>query len=185
MASLHVPLSDDQLALEPLAEAHREGLRAACGEDPDIWAVYPTSWDVDHFDGAFDALLAHPARLPFAILSEGAVIGMTAYIAPDATRGVVEIGNSFIAPRMRGTGFNRRLKQLMIGHAFACGFRRIEFRVDTRNMRSMAAVEKIGGIREGVLRQERITWTGYLRDTALFAILADEWRNNAGLSTGS
>ena len=61
----------------------------------------------------------------------------------------------------------------------------IEFRIDTRNARSMAAVAKLGGLREGVLRQERITWNGHLRDTALYAILAHEWRENAGFRDGS
>jgi RimJ/RimL family protein N-acetyltransferase len=76
---------------------------------------------------------------------------------------------------MRGTGFNRRVKGLMIGRAIDCGFRRIEFRVDRRNARSQAAMAKIGAVREGVIRAERITWTGHVRDTVLFSILAGEW----------
>jgi RimJ/RimL family protein N-acetyltransferase len=52
----------------------------------------------------------------------------------------------------------------------------VEFRVDARNARSQAAMAKIGGVREGVIRQDRITWTGHVRDTVLFSILADEWK---------
>ena len=51
---------------------------------------------------------------------------------------------------MRGTGFNRSVKDLMIGRAIDCGFRRIEFKVDRRNARSQAAMAKLGAVREGV-----------------------------------
>jgi RimJ/RimL family protein N-acetyltransferase len=55
----------------------------------------------------------------------------------------------------------------------------VEFRVDTRNTRSMAAVLKLGATQEGVLRKNRITWTGYERDTAVFGLLREEWRGEA------
>jgi RimJ/RimL family protein N-acetyltransferase len=67
------------------------------------------------------------------------------------------------------------LKRLMLGHAFAAGIRRVEFRIDERNQRSQAAVAKLGAIKEGVLRAERITWTGHVRDTGLWSLLAGEW----------
>ncbi len=100
---------------------------------------------------------------------------MTAWIERGDMSWAVEIGNSYIMPELRGTGFNTRLKQLMLGHAFACGLKRVEFRVDVRNGRSQAAVLKLGAAKEGVLRAERRTWTGHVRDTAVFSILAEEW----------
>ena len=175
---LHARLHDAGLALEPLAETHRDGLRAACLADDAIWAIYPTCWDADHFDASFAALSGNAARLPFAILLDGRVIGMTAYLNIDAARGALEIGNSYLAPDQRGTGLNRRVKTLLIDHAFAEGFRRIEFRVDQRNGRSQAAVAKLGAVREGVLRQERVTWNGHLRDTVVFGLLRHEWPPN-------
>ena len=164
------------LRLEPLGQPHRDALRAACAEDPDIWPLYSVSYDPDHFDASFDALLANPARIAFAILTDGRLVGMTAYLGIDPARAVLEIGNSYIVSALRGTGLNGRLKHMMIDHAFACRTRRVEFRVDVRNQRSQAAVRKVGGVLEGILRQERVTWTGHVRDTALFSILADAWR---------
>jgi RimJ/RimL family protein N-acetyltransferase len=175
--SLHQPLADAHLTLLPLGEGHREGLRAACGEDSAIWEIYPTSYAPDHFDASFEALLGNAGRLPFAILVDGAVVGMTAYLGADPGRGVIEIGNSYIAPRCRGTGLNGQIKRLMIGHAFRLGYRRIEFRVDMRNTRSQAAVAKLGAVREGVMRQDRVTWTGHLRDTIVFGLLRQEWQS--------
>ena len=103
---------------------------------------------------------------------------MSCFIGIDAERGALEIGNTYYVPRLRGTGFNRRVKDLMLARAFGRGFRRVEFRVDARNGRSQAAMAKIGGVREGILRQDRITWTGHVRDTVLFSILADEWKTD-------
>ena len=51
-------MQDGDLLLEPLDEGHRADLKAACAEDGDIWSIYAISYDPDHFDAAFDALLA-------------------------------------------------------------------------------------------------------------------------------
>ena len=166
-----------EIRLEPLAEAHRETLKAACAEDKEIWPIYAISYDPDHFDASFDALLARPNGRGFAIVSSGRLVGMSCYIGIDEGRGVLEIGNTYYLPDMRGSGLNWTVKDLMIRRAFDSGFRRIEFRVDSRNARSQAAMAKLGAVREGVIRAERITWTGHVRDTVLFSILAGEWEN--------
>ena len=173
--SLAAQMADGQVRLEPLAETHRDDLRAACAEDLDIWPIYATSYDPEHFDASFDLLLARPNWQPFGIFHAGCLAGVSAYLGIEADRGVLEIGNTYYVPALRGTGFNKRVKRLMIDRAVGCGFRRIEFRVDSRNARSQAAMAKLGATREGVIRQERITWTGHVRDTVLFSILADEW----------
>lgn len=173
---LYVDLADGDLKLVKLAEAHREALRAACAADPDIWPIYSSSFGPDHFDKSFDTLTGGAGRMAYAILDRGALVGMTAWLRPDMSAQTIEIGNSFIHPAARGTGFNDRLKRLMIDHAFGVGIRRIEFRIDERNGRSQAAVAKLGCVKEGVLRSERITWTGYVRDTGLWSLLADEWQ---------
>lgn len=161
--------------LEPLAQAHRAALKAACADDHEIWQIYAVSYDPDHFDASFEALLARPNGQGFAIFSGGRLVGMSCYIGVEPERGVLEIGNTYYVPAMRGSGLNRAVKDLMIGRAVDCGFRRIEFRVDARNARSQGAMAKLGAVREGVIRAERITWTGHVRDTVLFSILAREW----------
>lgn len=172
---LYVELTDGDLWLEKLDEAHREALRAVCAADADIWTIYSSSFDPGHFDKSFDALAGTGGRMAYAIFDGHRLVGMTAWLRPDWTAQTVEIGNSYIHPDLRGSGFNGRLKRLMIDHAFAVGIRRIEFRIDERNARSQAAVAKLGCTKEATLRSERITWTGHVRDTALWSILADEW----------
>jgi RimJ/RimL family protein N-acetyltransferase len=178
--ALAAPMAAEDLRLEPLEEAHRQALKAACAADEEIWKIYSVSYDPEHFDASFDLLLSRPNWHAFAILLGGALVGMSCFINVDRERGVLEIGNTYYVPGVRGTGFNERVKRLMMGRAIAEGFRRIEFRVDARNGRSQAAMAKIGGVREGVLRADRITWTGHVRDTVLFSILAEEWLARTG-----
>ncbi len=181
---LGAAMADGNIRLEPLAEIHRDALKAACAEDRDIWAIYSTSFDPDHFDASFDAIRAKADWRCFALFEGDALAGMSSFIGIDAARGVLEIGCTYHVPALRGTGFNRRVKDLMLARAFACGLRRIEFRVDARNGRSQAALAKLGAVREGVLRADRITWTGHVRDTVLFSILANEWPRSGGVHPG-
>ncbi|SIN86227.1 Protein N-acetyltransferase, RimJ/RimL family [Parasphingorhabdus marina DSM 22363] len=179
MAELLQVLECGPVRLEPLQQHHLEPLRAACAEDQEIWEIYPVSMLDENFDKAMRAFHDLKSWAQFAVINTetGQVVGMTNYINPDMTTKVTEIGGTYIAPSVRGSGFNEVMKKLMIDHAFASGFTRIEFRVDTRNKRSMAAVLKLGAKHEGTLRKNRITWTGYVRDTAVFGLLKDEWNH--------
>jgi len=175
LETLLAPIADGDLRLEQLDDGHREGLRAACAADSEIWDIYPSRLIGADFDPSFEAIVANPARSPFALILDGRIVGMSGYLNIAEERQTLEIGGTYLQPDQRGTGLNRRIKHLLIPRAFSSGFRRIEFRIDVRNGRSMAAVEKIGGVREGVMRQERVTWNGHVRDTALYSILAEEW----------
>lgn len=185
MTDLEVVLTSGDVRLEPLADHHIEPLRAACARDPDIWEIYPVSMLDEHFDHAMEEFHATTNWVRFAVIHRGALVGMTCYIAPDERNHAVEIGGTYIEPAARGgAGVNTAMKRLMIDHAFACGFTRIEFRVDARNLRSQAAVRKLGASYEGTLRRNRITWTGYVRDTCIFSLLRNEWPGSAASPFG-
>lgn len=177
MAELSTVLEQGLVRLEPLAAHHIEPLRTACAEDQEIWDIYPVSMLDEHFDKAMELFHSTGNWVQFAVIHSetGKLVGMSNYINPDNIAKVTEIGGTYIVPSVRGSGFNDVMKRLMIDHAFDCGFTRIEFRVDTRNKRSMAAVLKLGASHEGTLRKNRITWTGYVRDTAVFGLLKEEW----------
>jgi len=129
----------------------------------------------DGFDASIDHYRSSERNRTFVLFDGEELAGMSSYLGIDASRQVLEIGGTYYRPHLRGTGFNRRIKDMMLSRAFDCGFRRVEFRVDRRNARSQAAMTKLGAVREGVLRADRITWNGHVRDTVLFAILKDEW----------
>jgi RimJ/RimL family protein N-acetyltransferase len=172
-------MADGEVRAEPLTESHRAALKAACAEDRQIWQIYSVSFRPEDFDENIDLILSRTNWRCLALFFGGRLVGMSCFIGIEPERGVLEIGNTYYIPAMRGTGFNLRVKDLMLKRAFGCGFRRVEFRVDARNARSQAAMAKLGAVREGVLRADRITWTGHVRDTVLFSILAHEWPEGA------
>jgi RimJ/RimL family protein N-acetyltransferase len=177
MIELDAPMTGDGCRAEPFCEHYREALKAACAEDTEIWQVYASNFGPDGFDNSI-ALYRSTSRNRTFVLFEGdELAGMSSFLGIDQPRGVLEIGGTYYRPKFRGTGFNPRVKDMMLRRAFDCGFRRVEFRVDERNKRSQAAMTKLGAVREGVMRADRITWTGHVRDTVLFSILKDEWGN--------
>lgn len=175
IARLRPPMQHGAVRLDPLGEARREPLRAACARDDAIWQMYLVSFVGEHFDRSFDLSLGDPARVMFAVLVDGALVGMTGFINIVAAHRMLEIGSTYLTPAARGTGINAAMKDMMIRRAFAAGFNRAEFRVDTRNTRSQAAMAKLGATREGVMRRHLVTWTGHVRDSAIYSLLPGEW----------
>jgi len=175
----YVPLAGRFLQLQPFAPDLKAEVRAAVDCDPDTWAIMPVNPMGDGFDSYWSAACGAPLgeRMAYAIrrCRDARVIGMSTYYTGMQNQGGVEIGTSFLHPDVRGSAANPEAKLLMLDHAFDCGAVRVQFRVDTRNRRSQAAVAKLGAVREGVLRQDRLTWTGYIRDTVVYSILAREW----------
>jgi RimJ/RimL family protein N-acetyltransferase len=165
--------------LEPLADHHREPLRAACDADPELWsALYYRPYGGEHFDAGWDDLVAGQSastRIPFAVMAGDALVGMSSYIDIQRGNRALEIGTTYYQPSARGGPVNPAAKRLLLEHAFACGANRVAFKVDDRNARSQAAMLKLGATREGVLRHDMITWTGHVRSSVVFSILAEDW----------
>lgn len=175
MSALDDPMTGDGCRAELFAEHHRKALRDACAEDRDIWQLYANNFGPDGFDASIDLYRSSRRNRTFVLFEGDELAGMSSFLGIDESRAVLEIGGTYYRPKLRGTGFNRRVKDMMMERAFSSGIRRVEFRVDRRNSRSQAAMRKLGAVREGVMRADRITWTGHVRDTVLFAILKDEW----------
>ena len=173
---LEAPMIGDGCRAELFEEDHREELKAACAEDGEIWHIYANNFGEGGFDDSIDVYRSSPRNRTFVLFDGEELAGMSSFLGIDEGRQCLEIGGTYYRPHLRGTGFNRRVKDMMLKRAFDCGIRRVEFRVDRRNERSQAAMKKLGAVREGVLRADRITWTGHVRDTVLFAILKDEWQ---------
>ncbi len=165
--------------LEPLAERHKEGLRAACAADREVWLkLYPFSMLDEHFEPVWERMiqgrLLHFSRC-YAVLRQGRVVGMSSFLDIDERNATLEIGGTYYEPAARGGAVNPATKRLMMAHAFDSGAGRVQLKVDALNARSRAAVLKLGAVQEGVLRRDRVTWTGRLRDTVVFSVLDHEW----------
>lgn len=165
--------------LEPMTKAHRDDLREACEADPATWTeLYPFSWAFEHFEPTWAMLerdVAAGRTIGFAVMAEGRCRGISCYSSIDPANGGVEIGGTYYHPDLRGGAVNPAAKRLLLAHAFEAGARRVQFKVDAINARSRAAVLKLGAAQEGILRRDRVTWTGRIRDTVVFSVLADEW----------
>jgi RimJ/RimL family protein N-acetyltransferase len=173
-------LTGQFVRLEPLAEMHREPLRAAA-RDERIWEFNIVSGFGPAFDGWFDAARSESAngsRIPFTVirLSDGAVLGSTSFLDPSPLHRRVEIGHTWYHPSAWNSVVNPECKRLLFGHAFdVLDLSRVSFNVDATNLRSRAAVRKLGATEEGVLRRHAVTYTGRVRDTVVHSVLADEW----------
>jgi RimJ/RimL family protein N-acetyltransferase len=169
------PMAGDGCQARLFSADDHEPLKGACAEDGEIWQIYANDFGPDGFDESIGRYISNPVNRTFVLFEGDELAGMSSFLGIDENRQVLEIGGTYYRPKFRGTGFNRRVKDMMLRRAFECGIRRVEFRVDSRNARSKAAMAKLGAVREGMLRADRITWTGHVRDTVLFAILKDEW----------
>jgi len=164
--------------LEPLEPRHYEALKRACEADTEIWQLYPFDMRGTHFDVWAERTAKNVARgdaIAYAVLHKGEAIGISLFVVIDTPSNRVEIGNTYYRPDMRGGVVNPESKLLMMQQAFDSGVRCVQLRVDALNARSRAAVTKLGAKQDGILRQDRITWTGRTRDTVIFSILAEEW----------
>jgi hypothetical protein len=123
-----------------------------------------------------EALAAQESRLeyPFTVvrLADGRVVGSTRYMDVQAASKGVEIGWTWYAPETWGTVVNPEAKFLLLRHAFeAWGAIRVQLKTDLKNLRSQAAIKKLGAKEEGVLRRHRFRRDGTIRDSVIFSII--------------
>lgn len=153
--------------------------RALQGPDPALWNYLPYGPFTER--SAFDAWLAGNARsrdpLFYAVvdLASGLALGLFSYLRITAQDGSIEIGHvAFGAPMQRTAGATEAI-YLLARHAFDdLGYRRLEWKCDAANVRSLRAAERFGFTQEGLFRQHMVR-KGRNRDTAWFSIIDGEW----------
>lgn len=173
-------LQGELITLERFRGALRETVRSALSSDDDAWQLMVANGSGTHFDGwwaSADRRARRAEAVSFAIRrnADGEIVGTMGYHSLCAAHRRVEIGSSFLRPDARSSGVNAESKLLLLELAFAAGAVRVEFVTDALNVRSRAALLKLGAIHEGVLRRHKVTWTGRVRDTAVYSITLDEW----------
>ena len=179
-------LTGRHVTLEPLTAEHHDGLVAAA-RDGELWKLWYTSVPAPDAMAAEIrrrlALQEQGSMLPFttrlidpATGGPGRIIGMTTYMNIDAATPRVEIGSTWNAASVQGTGTNPDSKLLLLRHAFeAVGCPAVEFRTHWLNHQSREAIARLGAKQDGVLRSHSRTSDGNLRDTVVFSILDHEW----------
>jgi RimJ/RimL family protein N-acetyltransferase len=173
------PLKGRFVTLEPLEPRHHTELIRLADADPSIWTYIPLDLSKGFSSklAFFVAEMAKGSQLTYAVrrVADGVIVGSTSYMAITPKDAKLEIGATWYAAEAQGTAVNPESKLLLIENAFRAGYNRVEFKTDSKNARSRAALKKLGAVEEGTLRGHMWMPQGYFRDSVYFSILAAEW----------
>lgn len=172
-------LSSHGVRLEPLARGHVPALQDAV-EDGDVGAIdyvnVPGRAGIPAWVEHALAMRDTGRELPFVVVSGDRVVGSTRYYDIDMSVPSLAIGYTFHAASAWRTHVNTANKRLMLGHAFdVLGAQSVYFHTSHLNLRSQAAIERLGARRDGILRAHKRHKDGSLRDTWTYSIIAPEW----------
>lgn len=166
------------IRLEPLGLQHTAGLQTAAA-DGALWRLRVTSVPEPENTAAYIETALHTAdRLAFAVIDEasGQVLGSTSYhdILPAVRR--LEIGYTWYAQSHWRTALNSICKLMLLRHAFeTLQAQTVGWRTDIENIRSQAAIERLGARKDGTIRGNALRRDGSIRDTVMYSMSAAEW----------
>lgn len=175
-------LEGNVVRLEPIGERHVADL-AKVGLEDEIWRFmrYGKMKTIAQMTVWVRELLVlqdQGSDLPFAVIYKetGAAVGCTRYLNIDTLDRSLEIGGTWYGLDYQGTLVNTDCKYLLLKHAFEeLGCVRVWFKTDSRNQRSQRAIQRLGAVREGVLRNHMLLPDGYIRDSVVYSVLPNEW----------
>jgi len=178
-----ITLRGRYLELVPLDRSHASGL-AEAGRDPEVWQYLrigpghpPTRAEMEAFIDQLLALQAAGEVLPLTmvLLPERTLVGIIRYLDIDRPNRAVEIG-TWIDSRYWRSPLNTDAKLLTLGYAFEEeGVHRLQLKTDARNVRSQVAIERLGAVPEGALREAHLVRNEFFRTSMYYSILAPEW----------
>ena len=177
-----IVLTGKHVRLEPMTEAHIPAL-AEIGVGQTFWdfMVYGNINTVEDMRNWVMDILSRAEKgtdLPFVAihLASGRVAGATRYLNIMPHDRGLEIGGTWYGPEFQRTVVNTECKYLLLSHAFeTLGCIRVQLKTDLRNERSQKAIERIGAVKEGVLRNHMILPDGHYRHSVFYSILDTEW----------
>jgi N-acetyltransferase len=176
-----VTLEGRVVRLEPLSIDHLPGL-VSVGLDAELWrwtlTQVQTPADMRTMVEAALAAAAEGREVPFATVEResGRVVGSTRYLSIDAHHRRLEIGYTWIALAWQRSAVNTEAKLLQLRYAFdSLGALRVEFKTDSLNDKSRAALRGIGAVEEGTLRNHMVTDSGRRRHSVYFSVIEEEW----------
>jgi RimJ/RimL family protein N-acetyltransferase len=170
-------LKGAHVTLAPLGPTERDDLfRALNGPDRNhIWDFIPYGpFDERGWTGFVGAIAGQDDPLFFAVVRGGRAAGKLGLMAIEPYAGSIEIGGVVFSPELQRTTAATEAVFLLLEHAFALGYRRVEWRCNARNERSRRAADRFGFSYEGTFRQHMVV-KGRSRDTAWFSMLDREW----------
>ncbi|MDQ8739098.1 GNAT family protein [Paenibacillus sp. LHD-38] len=169
------------IKLLPLELEHTQELHNA-GNFPEIWTYVARRADtLENTEKLIkDALTARDrgTEFPLVIIDQNTdqIVGSTRFLNISLQNRSLQIGSTWLSPHVWRTHVNTECKYLLLRYCFeTLGTVRVEFMTDSRNDRSQKAIERIGAIKEGILRNHRILPDGYIRDSVIYSVIEKEW----------
>ncbi|MFC6226895.1 GNAT family N-acetyltransferase [Paenibacillus allorhizosphaerae] len=176
-----ITLVGSTVELVPLERSHTDELFQA-GNHQAIWTYLPKRISVlkDMMHWVDEALAGKRSRteLPFAVMHRqmNKIVGSTRFLNISEPNKNLEIGWTWYSPEVWRSGVNTDCKYMLLTYCFEqLGYVRVQFKADIRNERSNNAIRRIGATHEGILRKDRILPDGYIRNSNIYSITADEW----------
>lgn len=175
-------LQGESVKLIPISMDHLDGLWVAA-QPEEIWTYMATKVrSKEEMEQMIKASLnARENGIEYtfsAVDNENKIIGSTRFLDILPRHKSAEIGSTWYHPDVWRTRVNTECKFLLLRHAFdVWNLTRVQLKTDSRNIRSQQAIARIGGVKEGVLRKDRVISDGYVRDTVYFSVLCDEWED--------
>ena len=168
--------------LDPSVETDADELFAALDHD-EVWAGGYSGGPSarPHAASGWAARIRDAALEPRAMftvrrLHDGHVLGTSSLGDTVLMHARTHLGWTAYTPGVWGSEVNPECKLLLLSHAFDdCGFGRVKIQTDLINVRSQAAIAKLGAVREGVLRRHMLRPDGSTRDTVVFSVTIDDW----------
>lgn len=165
------------LRLEPGRPEHAAGLAEFA--TPDLFqfnlGAIPFEMDARSFEEHLQELAVTGAK-PYVMCFGDDCAGVSSFLDIRSQHRGLEIGSTWISKPFQGTFVNPAAKFLMLEYAFEhLGCERVQLKCDARNVHSQRAIEKLGAIKEGVLRKHIILPDGFVRDTVMYSIIQGEW----------
>lgn len=180
-------LEGERVKLVPLHEEHTEALYRA-GSFPEIWSYwsYMPSMpsrvnkleDMEKWVNSALTERDKGTRYPFVVIDKETdeAIGCTCFLQISLPNRSLEIGATWYTPRVWRSRVNTECKYLLLNYCFEeLKLLRVSIKTDSRNLRSQKAIERLGAVKEGVLRNERILSDGYVRDAVYYSIIDRDW----------
>ncbi|MDM5300930.1 GNAT family N-acetyltransferase [Bacillus subtilis] len=174
-------LTGELIRVVPMDKSHIQGLYEAANDET-IWAHLPktitTLHDMEDFIEEALQMKASGAEFPFVMIHRetGKIVGTTRFLYMSSASRSLEIGWTWLNPSVWGTSVNTECKYLLLQYCFEqLKTIRVQFKTDERNVRSQKAIERLGAVKEGILRNQMIRKDGTFRNSVFYSIIDSDW----------
>lgn len=172
---------NEYIKIKPIQKGHINGLvEAGCFQE--IWNFWPNFVDgsPNSVENYINWTIEQNEKQNWIVHTifdnQNKYVGQSCYMALRFEHLSIEIGGTWYSPKFWGTKINPSAKHALLAHGFLNGARRIELKTDDRNLKSQAAMRKMGAKFEGVFRNHMVRHDNSARHTHYFSIIDSEWQ---------